>query len=45
MKNLDKVLKNEKIDFEHIIITHWHHDHIGGVQNVIDRVKNGKYNS
>lgn len=41
MKNLDKVLKNEKIDFEHIIITHWHHDHIGGVHHVIDRVKNG----
>ncbi|KAJ9585142.1 hypothetical protein L9F63_003061, partial [Diploptera punctata] len=39
-KNLDKVLKNEKIDLEHIIITHWHHDHIGGVHNVMDRVKN-----
>lgn len=29
---------------EHIIITHWHRDHIGGVNNVLDMVsnKNGK---
>lgn len=34
--HLRKVLKNESTDLEHIIITHWHHDHIGGLKNVLD---------
>ncbi|PSN46297.1 Beta-lactamase-like protein 2 [Blattella germanica] len=41
IKNLDKVLQSEKIDLEHIIVTHWHHDHIGGVHNVVEKVQNG----
>lgn len=26
--------------FDHIIITHWHRDHIGGVNNVLDMITN-----
>jgi glyoxylase-like metal-dependent hydrolase (beta-lactamase superfamily II) len=28
IKRLDEVLKEENIDLEHIVFTHWHHDHI-----------------
>ncbi|XP_067007624.1 beta-lactamase-like protein 2 homolog isoform X2 [Anabrus simplex] len=38
--NLHDVLKKEGVNLEHIIITHWHHDHIGGVKDVMDSVKN-----
>ncbi|KDR18341.1 Beta-lactamase-like protein 2 [Zootermopsis nevadensis] len=41
MKRLEKVLKEENIDLEHIIVTHWHHDHIGGVHDVVSRLDNG----
>lgn len=33
-KNLMKVMKSEHANIEHIIVTHWHHDHIGGVENL-----------
>ena len=32
--NLSKVLKQEQVNIEHIIVTHWHNDHIGGVENL-----------
>ncbi|KAJ8726127.1 hypothetical protein PYW07_000825 [Mythimna separata] len=32
--NLSKVLKSEQANIEHIIVTHWHHDHIGGVEDL-----------
>ncbi|XP_034231566.1 beta-lactamase-like protein 2 homolog [Thrips palmi] len=38
IQNLQKVLKEEDVDLEHIIITHWHHDHIGGVKEVLKHV-------
>lgn len=41
IKRLDGVLKEENIDLEHIVVTHWHHDHIGGVHNVVNRMNNG----
>lgn len=31
---LKNVVKNENINIEHVIITHWHHDHIGGVKDI-----------
>uniref|UniRef100_A0A2A4JQ11 Beta-lactamase-like protein 2 homolog n=1 Tax=Heliothis virescens TaxID=7102 RepID=A0A2A4JQ11_HELVI len=31
---LAQVLHTEQIDIEHIVVTHWHHDHIGGVENL-----------
>lgn len=38
IQNLKKVLKEEDVDLDHIIITHWHHDHIGGVKEVLKHV-------
>jgi len=43
IKRLDGVLKEENIDLEHIVVTHWHHDHIGGVHNVVNRMNNGEF--
>jgi glyoxylase-like metal-dependent hydrolase (beta-lactamase superfamily II) len=43
MKRLEEVLKEENIDLEHIIVTHWHHDHIGGVHDVVNRLNNGEF--
>ena len=43
IKRLDEVLKEENIDLEHIVVTHWHHDHIGGVHNVVNRMNNGEF--
>ncbi|BES88742.1 Metallo-beta-lactamase superfamily [Nesidiocoris tenuis] len=32
---LSRVLRDEKVEgFDHILITHWHHDHIGGLDAV-----------
>jgi glyoxylase-like metal-dependent hydrolase (beta-lactamase superfamily II) len=42
MNRLEKVLKEESVDLEHIIVTHWHHDHIGGVHNVVNRMDSGE---
>ncbi|XP_047105905.1 endoribonuclease LACTB2 [Schistocerca piceifrons] len=39
IENLKSVLNDENAHLEHIIITHWHHDHIGGVGDVIKNVK------
>ncbi|CAG9784641.1 unnamed protein product [Diatraea saccharalis] len=33
-QNLAKVVQSEQINIEHIVVTHWHHDHIGGVENI-----------
>jgi endoribonuclease LACTB2 len=29
-KNLKQVLTEEKAEIKDIVITHWHHDHVGG---------------
>lgn len=34
VNHLKNVVKNENINIEHVIITHWHHDHIGGVKDI-----------
>ncbi|CAH0726425.1 unnamed protein product, partial [Brenthis ino] len=42
-KNLTEVVKAEHANIEHIIVTHWHHDHIGGVENLYGTIaKNPK---
>ncbi|XP_059059378.1 beta-lactamase-like protein 2 homolog [Achroia grisella] len=33
-KNLSELVQSEKVNIEHIVLTHWHHDHIGGVENI-----------
>nr|CAD7439459.1 unnamed protein product [Timema bartmani] len=41
INSLNSVLKEENVELEHIIVTHWHQDHIGGVKNVIENTENG----
>lgn len=36
INNLSKVLKEETCSIEHIILTHWHHDHVGGVIDILN---------
>ncbi|XP_043252237.1 endoribonuclease LACTB2 isoform X2 [Colletes gigas] len=38
-KVLCNVLEEEKATIEHLIITHWHHDHLGGANSVYNLVK------
>lgn len=35
IKHLKTVLSDEKATISDIILTHWHHDHIGGVRDVL----------
>lgn len=37
-KSLKEVLQSEQVDIEHIVITHWHHDHIGGVEDIFGTI-------
>lgn len=39
IKLLKNVLNEEKAIIEHLVITHWHHDHIGGVEPVQNLLK------
>lgn len=39
IKLLNNVLNQENATIEHLVITHWHHDHIGGVEPVRNLVK------
>lgn len=34
IKLLDNVLREENATIEHLVVTHWHPDHIGGVESV-----------
>ncbi|GAB0090745.1 Beta-lactamase-like protein 2 homolog [Sergentomyia squamirostris] len=44
IENLRKVLKEENVAIDNIVITHWHGDHLGGVKDVlaIDEAKGCK---
>jgi len=39
IKLLNSVLSEENATIEHLMITHWHHDHIGGVESVQNLLK------
>ncbi|XP_029164584.1 endoribonuclease LACTB2 [Nylanderia fulva] len=39
VKLLNNVLKEENATVEHLVVTHWHHDHIGGVESVRNLLK------
>ena len=43
IKNLKNVLNEEKIKLDHLIITHWHHDHIGGLVDIAEKIGKGWY--
>ncbi|XP_014249725.1 endoribonuclease LACTB2 isoform X2 [Cimex lectularius] len=40
IKLLTNYLIDEEVDLEHIIITHWHKDHIGGVEDIFKKITN-----
>ncbi|VVC44180.1 Metallo-beta-lactamase [Cinara cedri] len=40
IKNLQETINNYNFQIDHIIITHWHSDHFGGVNNVLDIISN-----
>lgn len=40
VQNLKSVLHEENATISNIIITHWHHDHIGGVKDVLGLLPN-----
>jgi ribonuclease/clavin/mitogillin len=42
IKTLRTVLDEEKIAIDKIILTHWHHDHVSGVPDLVDVVPNMK---
>ncbi|XP_011568241.3 beta-lactamase-like protein 2 homolog [Plutella xylostella] len=37
-QTLAEVVNSEQVDIEHIVVTHWHHDHIGGVENIFGSI-------
>ncbi|CAL1678779.1 unnamed protein product [Lasius platythorax] len=39
IKLLNNVLNEENATVEHLVVTHWHHDHIGGVEPVHNLLK------
>jgi len=41
-KLLGEVLREEKATIEHLVLTHWHHDHVGGAGPVRDLLKSRK---
>lgn len=41
--NLQKVLNDENIHIDSIIVSHWHHDHVGGVPNILKDIIQKKY--
>lgn len=40
IKHLKTVLSEEKATISDIILTHWHYDHIGGVNDVLKSLEN-----
>lgn len=37
-KQLAEVVQSEQANIEHIVITHWHKDHIGGVEDLYGKI-------
>lgn len=43
IENLKNVLKTENASIGTILLTHWHHDHIGGVLDVLPMISSGMF--
>lgn len=37
-EHLAEVVQSEQVNIEHIVVTHWHHDHIGGVEDLFGTI-------
>ncbi|RKF61467.1 Lactamase-like protein nscB [Erysiphe neolycopersici] len=40
IENIQNVLENEKATISQAVITHWHHDHVGGIKQLLDIAPN-----
>ncbi|XP_058118985.1 beta-lactamase-like protein 2 homolog [Anopheles ziemanni] len=40
ISHLQKVILDERIKINDIIVSHWHHDHVGGVDEVLEMIEN-----
>uniref|UniRef100_A0A8D9A1M4 Beta-lactamase-like protein 2 n=1 Tax=Cacopsylla melanoneura TaxID=428564 RepID=A0A8D9A1M4_9HEMI len=38
VNNLKQVLSKESISLEHIVLSHWHRDHVGGLQDIYKHI-------
>ena len=36
--NLSEALKRDGVEISSVILTHWHHDHVGGILGVVERL-------
>ncbi|KAJ8952503.1 hypothetical protein NQ318_003299 [Aromia moschata] len=45
INHLRNVLNYEGIDLAHIFISHWHHDHIGGLTDILEGIRGKKQNT
>jgi len=43
INHLRSILANEGITLSHIFLSHWHHDHVGGLRDVLDIEENTPY--
>ena len=43
LENLSQTLRENSIELSSIILTHWHHDHVGGVPAILDKIKVQSY--
>lgn len=41
ISHLKRVIMDERILINDIIVSHWHHDHVGGVDDVLAAIENG----
>ncbi|XP_006818895.2 endoribonuclease LACTB2-like [Saccoglossus kowalevskii] len=45
LTNLKKTLQEHKIHIQEILITHWHSDHVGGIQGVCEQIQAGSHHT
>ena len=41
LKQLHQTLTDNNISIGHVVITHWHHDHVGGLDGVLSLASKG----